>query len=205
MLDNGILRATLPVGTPTDERGSRESTVALHVLGNAAGVAVCDAVGVWRVEGWAMSKGKNQASQNAKKLLEAQQHVSELRQELASVIASAQAEKQELVAERQAIRNRLASEVDALAKDKVSEARRQAQRQIDQFKRQHEEAAISAMSYLTENGDVRLSLEGWGQVASILKVHPGKLVASVSKHGNRKTRRASASRVREIADIQAKN
>jgi hypothetical protein len=147
-----------------------------------------------------MSKGKHQASQNAKKLLVAEDRVATLEHELAKAVSASRAKEQELLTEIQALRNRLVSDVDSLAALQVEEAQRKAQKLVDDAQAAHEKSVIEAFRYLSESGEVRASLEGWGEVAKILRVHPGTLIASASNETtSRVTRRANRSYINAIA------
>jgi hypothetical protein len=147
-----------------------------------------------------MSRGKNQASQNAKKLALAEERITHLEREAAANAAQAHEAQQQLISKIQSLRNRLVSDVGVLAAEKIAAARREAEQSVKAFELAHEEAVIKAFKYLNENGEVRASLEGWGEVASILGVHAGTLIASVSNENhNRLTRRANRSHINAIA------
>ena len=151
-----------------------------------------------------MSRGKNAASQNARKLAVAEERITELENELGAVRQSAHIREQELATELQAIRNRLAAEADILAAEKVEEARRDAQARVDQLEKQHRDSVVDAFRYLDSNGVVELPLAGWGEIAAILNVHVGHLVTSVAGSHNRNARRANRAHVNQLAEVDEK-
>jgi hypothetical protein len=150
-----------------------------------------------------MSKGKHQASQNAKKLAAAQERIIELERDLLVLAKSAHLKEQELASELQALGNRFVSEVDVLAATKVENAKKEAQSRLEDAERRRVESIFSAMKYLVDNGDVRLTLDSWGKVAALLEVHPGTLIAHLNQgRANRNTRRANLAHINNVAELE---
>jgi hypothetical protein len=149
-----------------------------------------------------MTKGKHAASQNAKKLLLAEERIAELERALSAVIEAAHLKEQDLMTEIQVLGNRLVSDVQSLAADKIDLAKKEAEMRVRQSERFHRDSVIAAFRYLNEKGEARLSMQGWGEVAAILKVDSGELVTlSSGEHHNRNARRANRAYVNATAQL----
>ena len=147
-----------------------------------------------------MSKGKYAASQNAKKLAPAEQRIVELEGERTLLTNAAHFKEQELLTQMQALKNRFVAEVDLLAADQVEAAKREAEKRVEKAQQMHTESVVAAFRYMHANGELQLTLKDWGEVAGILKVNIGQLVASVADGNNRNARRSNRSHLNSVAE-----
>jgi hypothetical protein len=147
-----------------------------------------------------MSKGKHAASQNAKKLALAEQRIVELEREQTLLISAAHSREQELLTQIQALENRFVAKVDLLAADQVNAAKREAEKRVEKAQQMHTESVLAAFRYMHANGELRLTLKDWGEVAAILKVNIGQVVASVVERNNRNARRTNHSHLNGVAE-----
>ena len=149
-----------------------------------------------------MSRGKHAASQNAKKLVVAEERIVELEREIALIVQAAHVQEQKLLTEIQALRNRFVSDVESLAADKVHAVKVEAEMRVEKARKLQRESVVAAFHYVHANGEVRLSLKDWGAVAGMLDVDPGQLVTAGdrTKGYNRIARRASRADVNAILE-----
>lgn len=149
-----------------------------------------------------MMKGKNQASQNVKKLAMAEQRIADLERELSDTVGAAHRSEQELASQIQVLRGRLVSEVALLAADKIAAAKSEAERLVKDADEARVESVVRAFRYISENGEVKLAIPAWAMVASILDVPVGAFVtSSAEQRFNRYARRANKAHANGVARL----